>query len=180
MRQLSTACLDGRITPRELAARAAAAQAATTIAGLRRITGDLPAPASGAVTGAQRRARRLLLGFLAVSGWRPHRALRPKVTAVAVLGEVVIDLRHTPVTSYRTEITAVAVAGEVLIIVPPGMRATTGPGACIAGYVTVPDAAPPAGPLVPVIAINSYAFLGDIRVRREPAAGGEAQSQDGL
>jgi hypothetical protein len=37
MRQLSTACLDGRITPRGLAPRAAAVQAADTAACLRRI-----------------------------------------------------------------------------------------------------------------------------------------------
>ena len=145
MRQLSTARLDGRITPPELAARAAAAQAADTIAGLRRITEDLPAPASGAVAGEWRRARRLMLGFFAVSsGWPPYRALRPKVTAVAVLGEVITDLRHTPVTSYRTEITAVAVAGEVLIFVPPGVRAVAGHVAGVGGYVTVPDDSPPA------------------------------------
>jgi hypothetical protein len=174
MRQLTAACLDGRITPGELAARATAPQTADTAGGLRRITADLPALASGAVTGARSRARRLAPGFMAVSsGWPPHRALGPKVTAAAVLGEVIIDLRHTPVTSYRTEITAVAVAGEVLIIVPPGMPAVAGGVACVAGYATVPDDSPPAGPLVPVIEVSSYAFLGDVRVRRARAAGGE-------
>ena len=89
MRHLSTACLDGRITARELAARAAAAQTADTIADLRRVTGDLPRTASGAVAGARRRPQRLLLRVLTVSsGWPPpYRALRPKVTAVAALGE---------------------------------------------------------------------------------------------
>ena len=42
MRQLRAACPDGRIAPDELAARAAA-QGAGIIAGLRRITGGLPA-----------------------------------------------------------------------------------------------------------------------------------------
>jgi hypothetical protein len=166
MRQLGAACLDGRITPDELAARAAAARAAGTIADLRRITRDLPA--SGAVSGAVVRVRRLVLGFMAVtSGWPPHRALGPKVTAVALLGEVVIDLRRTPVASHWTEITAVAVTGEVLIIVPPGIRAIVGGVACVVGYATVPAASPPAGPLVPVIEVSSYAFLGDVRVRRQ-------------
>ena len=48
LRQLSEACLDGRITPGDLASRAAAAQAARTTAELRCLTWDLPA--SGAVT----------------------------------------------------------------------------------------------------------------------------------
>lgn len=168
MRQLSEACLDGRITPGELAVRAAAAQAAGTIAELRCFTGDLPA--SGAVAGARHRVRRLVPGFMTSSGWPPRRALGDKVAVVAVLGEVIIDLRHTSVTSYRTEITAVAVAGEVLIVVPPRMRAIAGRAACAAGYITVPDAGPPAGPLVPVIEVNCYAFLGDVRVRRAPMA----------
>lgn len=141
---------------------------ANTIAGVRRVTRDLPAPASGAVAGTRHRARRLVPDFLALSWiWPSPRALGPRVTAVAVLGGPVIDLRRTPVTSYRTEITAVAVAGEVLIVVPPGVRAVAGRGASVVGYATVPDDCPAAGPLVPVIEINSHAFLGDVRVRRE-------------
>jgi hypothetical protein len=50
MRQLSEAGLDSRITPGELASRAAAVQTAGAIAELWCFTGDLPA--SGAVTGS--------------------------------------------------------------------------------------------------------------------------------
>jgi hypothetical protein len=73
-----------------------------------------------------------------------------------------------------------AVAGEVLIIVPQRIRAVMSGGGCVAGYVTAQDPAPPAWPLVPVIEVKSHAFPGDVRVRREPAAGGVALPQDGL
>lgn len=181
MRRLGAACLDGRITSGELAARAAEAQTASTITGLYRVTADLPAPAAGAVTGQWRRARRLMLASLtANSGWPRYRALGHKVIAVAAAGEVVIDLRLIPVTSYRTEITAVAVLGEVLVIVPPCVRVIAGAGVCVAGYVTCPEASPVGGSLVPVVEVRSFAFLGDVRVRREPGPGGKAWHQDGL
>ena len=94
----------------------------------------------------------------------------PRPMTHDLLRNVITDLRHTPVTSFRTGITAVAVAGEVLIIVPPGMRAIAGRVTRSAGYTTLPDASPPAGPLVPVIEANCYALLGDVRVRRVPMA----------
>jgi DUF1707 SHOCT-like domain len=166
LRGLRTACEDGRLTAGEFAARADAVLQAATGQELGRVTEDLPGPAAGAVSGHRHPARRLLVGFLTQvrTGSWPFPALRRRVVAVAVLGEVVIDLCHTSVTSFETEITAVALAGEVRVIVPPGMRAEAAGGTVVLGYTVFRAGQPAPGALRPALRVTAFAVLGDVRV----------------
>jgi hypothetical protein len=174
LHQIVTACVDGRLDPGELAARSEAAQQATTLSGLSAVVADVPGPgralplAGHAVP--RRGARRLILGFGVSAGWRPFRAVAARVRAAAVLGEVMIDLRRTAVTSFVTEITAVALAGEVRIVIPAGYRVDAGLTATVLGRTVAvfPPGRP--GPLTPVIRLRSVAVLGNVLTSQVPPA----------
>jgi Domain of unknown function (DUF1707) len=168
--QIVAACVDGRLDPGELAARSEAAQRATTLSGLSAVIADLPGQGHTTMAGHRHRARRLILGFLFSAGWRPFRALAARVRAAAVLGEVMIDLRRTAVTSFVTEITAVALAGEVRIVIPAGFRVDAGLTATVLGRTVT--AFPPGrpGPLTPVIRLRSVAVLGNVLTSQVPPA----------
>jgi Domain of unknown function (DUF1707) len=170
LNQIVAACVDGRLDPGELAARSEAAQQATTLSGLSAVVADVPGLGHAAMAGHQHRARRLILGFLFSAGWRPFRALAARVRAAAVLGEVMIDLRRTAVTSFVTEITAVALAGEVRIVIPAGFRVDAGLTASVFGRTVT--ACPPGRPgaLTPVIRLRSVAVLGNVLTSQVPPA----------
>jgi hypothetical protein len=169
--QLVAACADGRLDPGELAARTEAAQQATTLSGLSAVVADVPGQGHAVPLAGQRRgARRLILGFGVSAGWRPFRAVAARVRATAVLGEVMIDLRRTAVTSFVTEITAVALAGEVRIVIPAGFRVDAGLTATVLGRTVAvfPPGRP--GALTPVIRLRSVAVLGNVLTSQVPPA----------
>lgn len=95
--------------------------------------------------------------------------LRPRTLAVAVLSEVVIDLREATVSAWETVIDAVALAAEVRIIVPPGVRVQADGTATIIGRVTIPT--PVSGTdstlserFAPRLRVRATAVLGGVRV----------------
>lgn len=164
-RRLAAACADGRLTAAELVARTAAAQRATSYDELRHVLADLPGPADGAVAGSRRAARGWLIGFLGICASSRFPALRPRVLAVAVAGEVVIDLARTPLTAFDTQIVAIAAAGgEVAITVPPGVRVQVGRARAVAADPASSGGAAPAGPLAPVVRIVVVPLLGGVRI----------------
>lgn len=168
--RIVTACTDGRLEPSELAVRSEEAQEATTLRGLAQIIADIPGPGQAAVAGHRRGIRRLILGVLGLAGHLPFRALAARVVATAVLGELVIDLRRTAVTSFETEITVVALAGEVRVVVPAGYRVEPGPAVTVLGRTA--SATPPGrgDALTPVIRLRSLAVLGNVLTSQVPAA----------
>jgi hypothetical protein len=168
--RLLTACADGRLEPAEFAVRSQAAQQATTLRALARLIADVPGPGRAAVAGTRRGIRRVILSVLGLAGRLPFRALAARVVAASVLGEIVIDLRRTAVTSFETEITVVALAGEVHLVVPEGFRVEPGPAVTVLGRTTV--AAPPGrdDALAPVIRLRSLAVLGNVLTSQVPAA----------
>jgi Domain of unknown function (DUF1707) len=170
LRRLVAACAEGRLDPSELAARSEAAELAATLSGLARVIADIPGPGQAAVAGRRHRARRLIVGLLGLAGRWPFRALAARVAAASMLGEIVIDLRRTAVTSFVTDITAVALAGEVRIVVPAGFRVDTGLAVTVFGRTAA--AAPPVRPgaLTPVIRLRSIAVLGNVLTSHVPPA----------
>jgi hypothetical protein len=168
--RIVAACADGHLDHAELAARSEAAQRATTLPGLSAVIADIPGPGQAAVAGRRHRARRLILGLLAPAGWRPLAALAARVRAAAVLGEVMIDLRRTAVTSFVTDITAVALAGEVRIVVPAGFRVDAGLATAVFGRAVADIPPGPPGALTPVIRLRSVAVLGNVLTSQVPPA----------
>jgi hypothetical protein len=168
--RLLTGCAEGRLEPAELAARSDAAQRATTLSDLAHLIADIPGPGQAAVAGRRRGVRRLILSVLGLAGRWPFRALAARVVAGAVLGELVIDLRRTAVTSFETDLTVVALAGEVHVVVPAGFRVEPGPAVTVFGRTA--SATPPGreDALAPVIRLRSVAVLGNVLTRQVPAA----------
>jgi hypothetical protein len=168
--RLLAACADGRLEPAELAARSQAAQQASTLRDLARVIADVPGPGQAAVAGSRRGIRRFIISVLGLAGHWPFRALAAKVVAAAVLGEIVIDLRRTAVTSFETEITVVALAGEVHVVVPAGFRVEPGPAVTVFGRTASVTAPGGDDALTPVIRLRSLAVLGNVLTREVPAA----------
>ena len=121
--RLRVAAVEGRLTLGELTERTGAAYTATTRGELVPITADLPeVPSSPAVparpTGGDREWVVAVMGDSRREGrWRVERPL----SAVAVMGDVVLDLRGAEVPHGNVDITAVAVMGDVKVYVPDGV-----------------------------------------------------------
>jgi hypothetical protein len=168
--QILTACADGRLEPAELAARSEAAQQATTLRDLARLVADIPGPGGAAVAGRRRGIRRFILCVLGLAGRLSFRALAARVVAAAVLGEIVIDLRRTAVTSFETQITVLALAGEVHVVVPAGFRVEPGPAVTVFGRTAATTPPARGDALTPVIRLRSLAVLGNVLTSHVPAA----------
>jgi Domain of unknown function (DUF1707) len=117
--RLRVAAAEGRLTLGELTERTEAAYTATTRSELVPITADLPAePASSATSmqptgGADREWVVAVLGGTRRQGrWRVDRPL----AAVAVIGDVVLDLRGAEVPHGEVDITATTFMGDVKVI----------------------------------------------------------------
>ncbi|GGS52353.1 hypothetical protein GCM10010156_08780 [Planobispora rosea] len=169
--QLRVASVEGRLTLGELTERTEAAYLAVTRAELAVVTSDLPqagqtpvpAPAYGPAGQQEGRRRRW---FVAVMGdskrrgkWRIDRGLG----AVAVMGDVVLDLREAEVRDNVVDIAATAVMGDVKIIVPDGVDVDL-EGVAIMGDKKVQVIEAPPGTNVPVVRVKAFALMGDIKV----------------
>ena len=116
--RLNEAVGDGRLTLQEFSERLDRAYAARTRGELAPLTADLPA--TDPVRGPGR-LRRVMLGIF----WDSRRAgpqpLEDEITAIALLGDAVIDLREAKATSKEITIRAYALLNDVDVIVPDGV-----------------------------------------------------------
>jgi len=168
---LKAASVEGRLTLGELTERTEAAYSATTRAELDAIVSDLPAaPITSAAPEPAGKARRW---FVAVLGdtkrrgtWRADRG----IGAVAVLGDVLLDLRQAEVRGGLVDIVATAVMGDVEIIVPDGVSVELD-GIAIMGDKRIDVQAAAPGTDVPVIRVKAYALMGDIKIIGDSRAG---------
>ncbi|MEV1245924.1 DUF1707 domain-containing protein [Nonomuraea sp. NPDC050022] len=165
--QLRVASVDGRLTLVELTDRTEAAYTASTHAELAMLVQDLPA--SGAVPvppvhqEGPARKRRWFVGVMGDSKRRGTWRIDQELGAVAVMGDVLLDLREAEVRTNIVDIMAVSVMGDVKIIVPDGVNVDLD-GMAIMGdkRVDVLEAAP--GTNAPVIRVHAYAVMGDVKV----------------
>ncbi|MDF2704894.1 MAG: hypothetical protein K0R62_546 [Nonomuraea muscovyensis] len=183
--RLRVASVDGRLTLAELADRTEAAYTATTRAELAVITEDLPVAdaAPGTVAGSaparprDGRRRRWFVGIMGDTKRRGTWRVDEELGAVAVMGDVVLDLREAEVRTNLVDITAVSVMGDVKIIVPDGVHVDLD-GMAVMGSKRVDVQEAPAGQNVPVVRVHAYAVMGDVKVlgdsRAEPLRRGLA------
>jgi hypothetical protein len=164
--RLRVATAEGRLTLGELTERTGAAYTATTRGELVPITADLPeAPSSPAaparpVAGADREWVVAVMGDSRRQGrWRVERPL----VAVAVMGDVVLDLRGAEVPHGNVEITAVAVMGDVKVYVPDGVDVQLS-GIAVMGDRKVKVREAPPGQPVPKVMVTAAAVMGDVKV----------------
>jgi hypothetical protein len=112
--RLRVATVEGRLTLGELTERTEAAYTATTRSELVPITADLPAVSDSPATPARPTGRGDREWVVAVMGdskrqgrWRVERPL----AALAIMGDVVLDLRGAEVPQGEVDITATAIMG---------------------------------------------------------------------
>ncbi|MEU4576486.1 DUF1707 domain-containing protein [Nonomuraea sp. ATR24] len=162
---LREASVEGRLTLAELTDRTEAAYTATTHAELALLTQDLPAAPAvpGQVQPREGRKRRWFVGIMGDTKRRGTWRIDQELGAVAVMGDVLLDLREAEVRTDLVEITAVSVMGDVKIIVPDGVNVDLD-GVAIMGdkRVDVQEAAP--GTSAPVVRVHAYAVMGDVKV----------------
>jgi DUF1707 SHOCT-like domain/Cell wall-active antibiotics response LiaF, C-terminal len=163
--RLRVATVEGRLTLGELTERTEAAYTATTRGELVSITADLPAvsgsPAPTLPTGqADREWVVAVMGDSKRQGrWRVERPL----AALAVMGDVVIDLRGAEVPRGDVDITATAVMGDVKIYVPDGVDVQLS-GIAVMGDKKLEVREVPAGQTAPKVVVRATAIMGDVKV----------------
>ncbi|MDA0634262.1 DUF1707 domain-containing protein [Nonomuraea sp. MCN248] len=162
---LREASVEGRLTLAELTDRTEAAYTATTHAELALLTQDLPAVAAPAPPARRRegRKRRWFVGVMGDTKRRGTWRIDQELGAVAVMGDVVLDLREAEVRTDLVEILAVSVMGDVKIIVPDGVNVDLD-GLAIMGDKKVDVEQAPRGMNVPVVRVHAYAVMGDVKV----------------
>ncbi|AQZ60334.1 unnamed protein product [[Actinomadura] parvosata subsp. kistnae] len=166
--QLRVASVEGRLTLAELTDRTEAAYTATTHAELALLTQDLPAAggvahAPAPAAAPQGRKRRWFVGVMGDSKRRGTWRIDQELGAVAVMGDVLLDLREAEVRTDRVDILAVSVMGDVKIIVPDGVYVDLD-GMAIMGDKKVNVVQAPPGMNVPVVRVQAYAVMGDVKV----------------
>jgi hypothetical protein len=164
--RLRVATVEGRLTLSELTERTEAAYTATTRGELARVTADLPA-ASGfppVLTPSTARADRewvvAVMGDSKRQGrWRVERPL----AAVAVMGDVLLDLRGAEVPQGEVDIAATAVMGDVKIYVPDGVDVELS-GIAVMGDKRVEVREAAAGQTAPKVVVRATVIMGDVKV----------------
>lgn len=162
---LQRAAGDGRLPLEEFSERVGAALEADSHEQLTTATAGLePAPPVGS---AQRPSTvvAVLGDRRQVGRWRLPKALR----AVALLGDIHLDLREAVVSDQVVEVSAVALLGDFTVDVPEGVEVE------LAGFDLLGDrelrlASVPRRSGTPLIRIRAYGILGDVNVRT-PAEG---------
>jgi hypothetical protein len=91
--------------------------------------------------------------------WRVERPL----AALAVMGDVVLDLRGAEVPQGNVDITATAVMGDVKIYVPDGVDVQLS-GIAVMGDKKVKVREAPAGQTAPKVVVKATAIMGDVKV----------------
>jgi Domain of unknown function (DUF1707)/Cell wall-active antibiotics response 4TMS YvqF len=164
--RLRVATVEGRLTLSELTERTEAAYTATTRGDLVPITADLPAVTGSPAAPPRPTARADREWVVAVMGdskrqgrWRVERPL----AAVAVMGDVLLDLRGAEVPQGEVDIAATAVMGDVKIYVPDGVDVQLS-GIAVMGdkQVQVQEAA--AGQTAPKVMVRATVVMGDVKV----------------
>jgi len=124
------------------------------------LTADLPA--IGSVRGPDR-LRKVMLGIF----WDWRRAgpqpLKDEITAIALLGDAVIDLRGAKATSKEITIRAYALLNDVDVIVPEGVAVELS-GVAVVGDNRNMTRPVPAGTSRFMVKIHGHAVLGDVQV----------------
>jgi hypothetical protein len=164
--RLRVATVEGRLTLSELTERTEAAYTATTRGDLVPITADLPAVSNSPAAPMRPTARDDREWVVAIMGdskrqgrWRVERPL----AALAVMGDVVLDLRGAEVPQGDVDIAATAVMGDVKIYVPDGVDVQLS-GIAIMGDKRVMVREAPAGQTAPTVVVKATAVMGDVKV----------------
>lgn len=174
MERLRAASVEGRLTLGELTERTESAYTATTRGQLAALTADLPgdeptaarpgpaiagAPASPAVPATTHQVISVLGDTRRTGAWR----VDGPVNALAVLGDVLLDLRDAQVPGGTAEIVATSLLGDIKIVVPDGVTVEL-TGFAVLGDKKVRVRQAPPERDAPRVRVRAHAVLGDVEV----------------
>jgi Domain of unknown function (DUF1707)/Cell wall-active antibiotics response 4TMS YvqF len=161
--RLRAASAEGRLTLEELTARTEAAYTARTRGELGKITADLPERPLAAAPVRLPRPSSMVSVFADVTraGW--WRA-EGTVSAVAVFGDIELDLRQAVVPSGEVTIRGVAPFGDVEVIVPDGVSVELS-GFALFGKKKVDVRRTASASPAPVVRVSAVTLFGSVLVR---------------
>ena len=163
LERLRAAAAKGALTFQELVARTGRVHAAGTPREVEAVTGDLPATPSRPVLASP--GRRWLVAV--IGNERLTGRWSPRLTAVAVLGDVIVDLRDAKVRGEQLSIQATALVGDVYVLVPPGATVEMS-GVAVLGRKKAEIEPAEYTLAVPVLRVSAVAILGDVLVATQP------------
>ncbi|HEY6539170.1 MAG TPA: DUF1707 domain-containing protein [Candidatus Dormibacteraeota bacterium] len=161
---LSAACADGRLPLEDFSARVDRALGARTVGELSQLEADL-GPAPGPVLSVEPHSRRptWFVAIMSSTARRGRWILQPASHALAVMGDVDLDLRGAEVAASTSHISAVAVMGSIRVIVPEGINVEVD-GMAIMGSKTIKGGADRTLPGAPTVVVTAIACMGDVTV----------------
>ncbi|MDQ1732050.1 MAG: hypothetical protein QOK10_2209 [Pseudonocardiales bacterium] len=90
-----------------------------------------------------------------------------RMIAVAVLGDVIVDLRTAELRAEELSIKATAVLGDVYVLVPRGASVELS-GIAVVGRKKLAAEAADYAVAVPVVRVSAFATIGDVIVATQP------------
>jgi Domain of unknown function (DUF1707)/Cell wall-active antibiotics response 4TMS YvqF len=163
--RLRVAATEGRLTFGELTERTEAAYTATTRGDLVPITADLPAvsASSASMRPTGRADREWVVAVMGDSKRRGRWRVERPLAALAIMGDVVLDLRGAEVPGGDVDITATAIMGDVKVYVPDGVDVELS-GIAVMGDKKVMVREAPAGQPSPRVVVKATVVMGDVKV----------------
>lgn len=162
--RLREAAAHGRLTLEEFTERMHTAYDARTRTQLEELVRDLPTEASAAMPEPARRTpRRWIVSVMGNAVRRGRWRVAEHATAVTVMGNATIDLRHAELSGPEVTITVLTTMGNTYVVVPPGVDVDLSAIAIMGNRVdeTRSDVRPGA----PLVRITGIVFMGNIFVR---------------
>jgi hypothetical protein len=161
--RLRVASVEGRLTFEELAERTELAYVAVTRGDLDAVTADLPGMGAPGAVPAPLQVRRRFTAVMGDCKESISGRVDQPLEALAVMGDVLLDLRGAQVPSGEVSVAATAIMGEVKVIVPDGV-AVEMTGYCVMGDRKVLVRETRGGAHVPVVRIRANAVMGDVKI----------------
>ena len=164
--RLRVATVEGRLTMGELTERTEAAYTATTRGELVAITADLPAapdPSAVPARPPERGGRDWVVAVMGDSRRQGRWRVEGPLAAVAVMGDVVLDLRGAEVPRGDVDLVATANMGDVTVYVPDGVDVELS-GVAVMGDKKVQVREAPPGQTAPRVVVRATVVMGDVKI----------------
>jgi hypothetical protein len=162
--RLREAAAHGRLTLEEFTERMHTAYDARTRTQLEELVRDLPTEASAAMPEPARRApRRWIVSVMGNAVRRGRWRVAEHATAVTVMGNATIDLRHAELSGPEVTITVLTTMGNTYVVVPPGVDVDLSAIAIMGNRVD--QSRSDVRPGAPLVRITGVVFMGNIFVR---------------
>jgi hypothetical protein len=162
--RLREAAAEGRVTLEEFTERIDGAYGARTRGELDVLVHDLPeASAASPALPARRTPRRWIVSVMGNSVRRGRWRVAERATALTVMGNATIDLRHAELSGPEVTITVFTMMGNTHVIVPPGVDVDLSAVAIMGNRFD--RSRSEARPGAPLVRVNGVVLMGNVFVR---------------